>query len=99
MVLPRAVVKHPTGESSSSRICLIALRFQLFIAFTERKREVPFSMAIGNGELMQVFPQTLAHGNSKNEIRQRQRRQEERRECGKKQSGHEKKKSRRSITS
>ena len=38
--------------SSSSRICLIALRFQLFIAFTERKKKVPFSMAIGNGELM-----------------------------------------------
>ena len=28
--------------SSSSRICLIALRFQLFIAFPERKKKVPF---------------------------------------------------------
>ena len=39
--------------TNSSRICLIALRFQLFIAFTERKKKVPFSMAIGNGELVQ----------------------------------------------
>ena len=48
---------------SSSRICLIALRFQLFIAFTERKKEVPFSMAIGNGELMhECFPKNLRMG-------------------------------------
>ena len=41
-------------------------------------------MAIG-----QVFSQTLAHGNSKNEIRQRDRRRhtEERRECGKSTAG------------
>ena len=35
-------------------------------------------MAIGNEELMhEVFSQTLAHGNSKNEIRQRKRKREE----------------------
>ena len=39
-------------------------------------------MAIGNEEHSLVFSQTLTHGNSKNEIRQRNRvrRQEERRE-------------------
>ena len=38
-----------------------------------------------------MFFQTLAHGNSKNEIRQRDRRKrlEERREYGKKYNGHE----------
>ena len=55
--------------NSSSRICLIALHFQLFIALTEQKKKVPFSMAIGNGELMHEFSKTLAHGNSKNKIR------------------------------
>ena len=51
------------GYSTSSRICLIALRFQLFIAFTERKKKVPFSMAIGNGELMhECFPKHLRMG-------------------------------------
>ena len=40
-----------------SRICLIALRFQLFIAFTQRKRRTVHDMAIGNGELMhESFP-------------------------------------------
>ena len=45
------------------------------------------------GTHARVFSQTLAHGNSKNEIRQRNRRRhkEERREYGKKQSEHEKK--------
>ena len=51
---------------SSSRICLIALRFQLFIAFTERKKKVPFSMAIGNGELMhECFPKHLRMGTAR----------------------------------
>ena len=52
------------------------------------------------GTHARVFSQTLAHGNSKNEIRQRDRRRrlEERREYGKKQCGHEQK-SRRPITS
>ena len=36
-----------------------------------RKNEVPFSMAIKNGETpARVFSQILAHGNSSNEIRQ-----------------------------
>ena len=34
-----------------------------------RKKEVPFSIAIGNCELMHEFSQTLLHGNSKNERR------------------------------
>ena len=49
-------------------------------------------MAIENVELMQ-FSRTLAHGNSKIGIRQlkiKGRRQEERNECGKEHSGHEK---------
>ena len=43
------------------------------------------------GTHARVFSQTLAHGNSKNEIRQRnrQRWKEERREYAKKQSEHE----------
>ena len=43
------------------------------------------------GTHARVFSQILAHGNSKNEIRQRDRRRhtEERREYGKKYSGHE----------
>ena len=47
-----------------------------------------------------VFSQTLALGNSKNEIRQRdrRRRKEESREYGKKYSGHERKKSRQPIS-
>ena len=42
----------------------------LVVALSERK-QVPFNMAIGNGELMhECFPKhLLAHGNSKNEIR------------------------------
>ena len=43
------------------------------------------------GTHARVFSQTLTHGNSKNEIRQwdRRRRTEERREHGKKYIGHE----------
>ena len=53
-------------SSSSSRIWLIALCFQLFIAFTERKKKVPFSMAIGNGELMhECFPKHLRMGKAR----------------------------------
>ena len=62
-------VPDPMG-SSSGRICLIALLFQLFIAFTERKKEG--TIQYGNSKLgthAQVFSQTLADGNSKNEIR------------------------------
>ena len=45
------------GKRSNSRICSIALNFQLFTAFTERKKKVPFSVAMGNGELMHdCFP-------------------------------------------
>ena len=46
------------------------------------------------GNHARVFSQTLANGNSKNEIRyeNRQRREEERREYRKKKSGHEKNK-------
>ena len=33
-------------------------------------KKVPSSIAIGNEELMQVFSETLAHVNSKNEIRE-----------------------------
>ena len=53
--------------SSISRICLKALRrFQLFIAFTEQKKKVPFSMAIANGELMhKCFPKHLRMGTTR----------------------------------
>ena len=51
---------------SSSRICLIALRFQLYIAFTERKQKVQFSIAIGNGELMyECFPKHSRMGTAR----------------------------------
>ena len=44
----------------------IALRFQLFIAFTEQKKKVSFSMAIGKGELMHVcFPKHLRMGTAR----------------------------------
>ena len=61
----------------------------IFSCTKERNEEVPFSMAIAyrkRGTHARVFSQTLAHGNSKNEIRQwnRRRRTEERREYGKK---------------
>ena len=36
--------------------------------------EVPFSMVIGNVDLMHECPLSLAHGNSKNEIIQTDRR-------------------------
>ena len=49
-----------------SRIRLIALSFQLFIAFTERKKKVPFSMAIGNGQpLQECFPKNLLMGTAR----------------------------------
>ena len=49
--------KFLTGDSSTISI----------MSFREKK-QVPFSMAIGNVELVddRVFSQTLAHGNSKN---------------------------------
>ena len=48
-------------------------QFQTFIAITERKRQVSFSMAIMKcGNLARVFSQTFAHENN-NEIRQRNR--------------------------
>ena len=54
------------SSSSSSRIRLITLLFQLFIAFTERKKKVPFSMAIINGELMhECFPKHLRMGKAR----------------------------------
>ena len=54
------------GRQLVSRICLIALRFQLFIAFTERKNKVPFSVAIGHGELMhECFPKHLRMGTAR----------------------------------
>ena len=63
---------------------------------TVGKKQVSFTMTIGNEEHARVFSQPLAHGKSKNEIRQRKkRRKEEMREHGKKQSGHEKMKSQR----
>ena len=35
----------------------IALRLKLFIAFTERRKKVPFRKTIGNGDLMhECFP-------------------------------------------
>ena len=61
-----SISSSSSGSSSRSRICLIALRFQLFIAFTERKKKVPFSMAIGNGELMhEGFPKHLRMGTAR----------------------------------
>ena len=54
------------NNRSSSGICLIELRFQLFIAFPERKKKVPFSMATGNGELVQeCFPKHLRMGTAR----------------------------------
>ena len=58
-----------------------------FSCTKERQKEVPWSMAIGKGELMhEYFPKTLAHLNGKNEIRHwdRRRWKEEWREYGKK---------------
>ena len=55
-----------SSRRSSSRICLIALRFQLFIAFAERKNKVPFSMAIGSEELMhECFPKHSRMGTAR----------------------------------
>ena len=48
-------------DKSSSRICLIALRFQLFIAFTERKKEGTIQYGYRKwGTHARVFSQTLA---------------------------------------
>ena len=64
-----------------------------------RKKKVPFSMALKKwGAHARVFSLTLADGSSKTEIRLRSRqRRQGRRECGNKQRGHEKNKSRRII--
>ena len=54
--------------------------------FASRKSKIPFCMAKGNEELMhKCFPKHM-HGNSKNEIRKRNRQRllEERHEYGKK---------------
>ena len=60
------ILQDMESGSSSSRICLIALSLQLFIAFTERKKKVPFSMAIGNGELMhECFPKHSLMGTAR----------------------------------
>ena len=50
----------------------MALSFEFFVAFTARKWEILFSMAIYRKceTRARVFSQTLAHGNTKNEIRQ-----------------------------
>ena len=49
--------KKQSRHELVSRICLRAIRFQLFIAFTSGKKQVSFRMAIGNGELMhECFP-------------------------------------------
>ena len=71
---------------------LTVLHFQFVIAFTERNMQVPVSMAIGNLEHIQVFSQTLAHGNRKSELGQKngERRQEEQCEYVKKYNGQEK---------
>ena len=54
---------------------LIALRCQLFIAFIDQKKKVPFSMAVGNGELMhECFPKHLRMGTARMKFRQRNRR-------------------------
>ena len=42
------------------------LSFHLFIAFTQREMKVPFSMAIGNGELMwECFPKHSRMGTAR----------------------------------
>ena len=44
----------------------MALSFQSFIVLTERKKKVPFSMAIGNEELMhECFPKHLGIGTAR----------------------------------
>ena len=53
-------------------------------AFTEQKKAVPFSTAAGNVELMH---ETLARGNSKNEIRQTQRKKVKGRESKGEENG------------
>ena len=58
--------------------------------FASRKK-VPFSITTGNGTSARVFSQTLAHGNSKNEIRLKKQTKVRRGESiEKKQSWHEK---------
>ena len=74
------------------RICLISLRFQLFNAFTERKNKVPFSMAIGNWELMhECFPKHSSMGTARMKYDKQTKKVRREDEYGKKQSGHEKK--------
>ena len=61
--------------ASGAMPIIVAVRACLFFFGPREKNEVPFSIAIGNDVLYtRVFSQTLVHGNSKNEIRQRNRR-------------------------
>ena len=73
MLEERKKVQETSSNSNSSNsisICLIALRFQLFIAFTERKKEDTIQYGYRTwGTHARVFSQTLTHGNSKNELR------------------------------
>ena len=58
-----------TSNNNNYNSNLSYLTYPIFIAFTERKKQVPFRMAIENMELVQVFSRRLAHWNSKVEIR------------------------------
>ena len=56
-----------------------------------RETEVPFSMTIGNEEFMQEYlPKHSRTGTERMKSVRNRKRQEERRECGKKESGHKK---------
>ena len=67
------IIIQTTKISLFSRISLVALYFQFFITFTKQKKASTISsMVIGNAEHKSVS-QTLAHWNSKIEIRQRNR--------------------------
>ena len=50
---------------------LIALPNQNYVDPGERRKQVPFSMAVEKMELMEACFPTLAHGNSNNERRQK----------------------------
>ena len=55
--VPSLELRHNDNFIKFNRFRLIALHFQLLIAFTEQIKKVPFSMAIGNVELLQeCFP-------------------------------------------
>ena len=74
--MPAFTAGVPAFSKSELKIIIIRVKFWTGKASAKGlfgQKQVPFSMTIGNVELMYARFPTLAHGNSKNEIRHKNR--------------------------